>query len=300
MNSVRSVRSRIHELIDEAWAQATDSGALPVVEAEARPDFEIERPTNPDHGDLAANLAMKLARPMRRSPLQIAEVLAEAMRKAASSEALSEVTVAPPGFLNMRLSATWLEGVLDEAQAAGDAFGRVVQDTPRHYNVEFVSANPTGPLHIGHGRQAALGDAISALLEWTGWKVHREFYYNDAGAQIERLAQSVRARYLEYFGHESKIPEGGYQGDYVRRIAEELAAQVGDGLVEDTSEEALSRIREFAVRDLRAVQDRDLFGVGPGTGAVLRFPGNLFGTSPCTSHLAQRLLGNLPGIVRRA
>ena len=212
-----SVRSRIRALIDEAWAHAADSGALPPVETEQRPDIEIERPSNPDHGDLAANLAMRLARPMRRSPLQIAETLAEALRAVPGGEALSEVSVAPPGFLNMRLSAAWLEGVLDEARAAGDDFGRVDQAQPLHFNVEFVSANPTGPLHVGNARGAFVGDLLCRILEGGGHQVTREYYFNDSGAQIRNLGASVIARKLD-----QELPEDGYHGAYVVDLAADL------------------------------------------------------------------------------
>ena len=219
--AVRSVRSRIRDLIDEAWAHATESGALPAVDAEARPDIEVERPANPDHGDLAANLAMRLARPMRRSPLQIAEALAEALRTVPSGQALSEITVAPPGFLNMRLSPGWLESVLDEARAAGDDFGRVDQERPRHFNVEFVSANPTGPLHVGNARGAFVGDLLCRVLEGAGHQVSREYYFNDAGAQIRNLGTSVIARKLG-----EDIPEDGYHGGYVDDLAAVLPDDV--------------------------------------------------------------------------
>lgn len=223
MSPVRSIRARVHDLIEDAWTEATRSGALPALEAGDRPEFEIERPGNPDHGDLAANLAMKLARPMRRSPLQIAEALAEAMRTDPSARVLSEVTVAPPGFLNMRLSAAWLEGLLDEARAAGDDFGRVAQDAPRHFNVEFVSANPTGPLHVGNARGAFVGDLLCRVLEGAGHRVTREYYFNDAGLQIRNLGVSVTARKLD-----ETIPEDGYHGDYVEDLANELPDDVWD------------------------------------------------------------------------
>ncbi len=221
MSAVRSVRSRVHDLIEEAWVQATESGALPPVPSDVRPDFEIERPANPDHGDLAANLAMKLARPLRRSPLQIAEALADAMRTVPSAAALSEVVVAPPGFLNMRLSAGWLEGILDEARAAGDDFGRVAQAAPRHFNVEFVSANPTGPLHVGNARGAFVGDLLCRVLEGAGHSVTREYYFNDAGLQIRNLGVSVTARKLD-----QPIPEDGYHGAYIDDLAAELPDDV--------------------------------------------------------------------------
>jgi arginyl-tRNA synthetase len=219
-HTVLSVRSRVRTLVAEAWAHATESGALPPVEADQGPDIEIERPANPDHGDLAANLAMRLARPMRRSPLQIAEALAEALM-ALPDGVLTDVQVAKPGFLNMRLSDAWLETVLDEARAAGDAFGRVVPEQPLHLNVEFVSANPTGPLHVGNARGAFVGDLLTRVLEGGGHTVTREYYFNDSGAQIQNLGASVVARRL---GEE--VPEDGYRGDYVVDLARELPDDV--------------------------------------------------------------------------
>ena len=218
---VRSIRTRIKGLIDGAWDAATESGALPRVEPSLRPTIEVERPANPDHGDLATNLAMKLARPLRRSPLQIAEVLGANLREGPAGEALVEVTVAPPGFINLRLSAAWLEGVLDEARAAGDEFGRVEPERARHYNVEFVSANPTGPLHVGNARGAFVGDLLCRVLEGGGHQVTREYYFNDAGAQIRNLGSSVVARRLG-----QSVPEDGYHGAYVDELAAELPDDV--------------------------------------------------------------------------
>ncbi len=219
--TVLSVRTRIRSLMAEALAQATESGVLPTIDAELRPEIEIERPSDPDHGDLAANLAMRLARPMRRSPLQIAEVLAESLRAVAAGSALTEVHVAPPGFINMRLSDAWLEGVLDEAREAGDAFGRVTQERPLHLNIEFVSANPTGPLHVGNARGAFVGDLLTRVLEGGGHTVTREYYFNDSGTQIRNLGASIVARRL---GEE--VPEDGYRGGYVEDLAGELPADV--------------------------------------------------------------------------
>ena len=240
--AVLSVRARIQGLIAEAWAEATTSGALPPVLAEDRPAIEVERPAKPEHGDLAANLAMKLARPMRRSPMEIAEALAAAVRQVPAGAALSEVMVAAPGFLNMRLSTTWLEGVLDEARAAGDAFGHVTQARPLHFNVEFVSANPTGPLHVGNARGAFVGDLLCRVLEGGGHTVTREYYFNDAGAQIRNLGASVVARKLG-----EDIPEDGYHGQYVDELALELPPEVWaaanepgsdrDGIVADWAQE---------------------------------------------------------------
>jgi arginyl-tRNA synthetase len=167
--------------------------------------------------------------------------------------------VAGAGFINFRLDTGAANRGLADVLCAGDAYGRSNTGQGETFNVEFVSANPTGPLHVGHGRQAALGDAIASLLEWTGWRVTREFYYNDAGSQIRNLARSVAARLRERLGEPLEIPEGGYHGEYIREIAEAYAAAHPD----DPRGEDVERVRVFAVRALRAEQDRDLqaFGV---------------------------------------
>lgn len=212
-----SVRSRVSALVEAAWAHATTSGTLPPLEPGQRPAVEVERPASPDHGDLATNLAMKLARPMRRSPLQIAEALAQAVQAIPAGSALSDVRVAPPGFLNLRLSSAWLEGLLDEARAAGERFGRVQPEQPRHVNVEFVSANPTGPLTVGNARGAFVGDLLCRVLEGGGHRVTREYYFNDSGRQVRILGASVAARRL---GEE--LPEEAYRGSYVEDLAAAL------------------------------------------------------------------------------
>ena len=141
---------------------------------------------------------------------------------------------------------------------ADEDYGRCDESGGESIVVEFVSANPTGPLHLGHGRQGAIGDAIAGLLDWTGWSVSREYYYNDAGAQIDRLAESVWARYQQHFGQDGKIPEGGYQGEYVREIAVGLAEEYGDRFVGKQDKEAMEVMRKTAVHMLREEQDRDL------------------------------------------
>lgn len=224
----------------------------------APPDTEIalERPRDPSHGDLASNVALTLARPLGRPPREIAEELAKRLDRAAAG--VAAVDVAGPGFLNFRLAAEAVADTLAAILAADETFGRSETGGGERVMVEFVSANPTGPLHLGHGRQAALGDAIASLLEWTGWSVHREYYYNDSGLQMERLALSVRARYRQHFGRDEPVPEDGYHGTYVIDIAEALAAEVGERYLDDDSPEALDAIRAFAVEMIRAEQDRDL------------------------------------------
>ena len=210
----------------------------------------VERPRDPSHGDWATNLAMVLAKSLKAKPRDVAERLREAIKT--ESAGVSKIDIAGPGFMNFWLDAGRIASGLADIVRANESYGRSTVGAGRVVNVEFVSANPTGPLHVGHGRQAALGDAISTLLEVTGWSVTREFYYNDAGVQIDNLAASVEARLNELRGKPSAVPEGGYHGDYIRELAERYDVD-GDGL----------SVREFAVRELRKEQDLDLqaFGV---------------------------------------
>ena len=217
----------------------------------------LERPRDPSFGDWATNLAMTLAKPLGKKPRDIAEALIAAMDTATVGVIAAEI--AGPGFLNFRLDPGFQARGLLAILEAPHAFGRLDIGHGERVVVEFVSANPTGPLHVGHGRQAALGDAISTLLEYTGWTVSREFYYNDAGAQIANLAKSTRAQVRALAGEPLDIPEGGYHGDYIREIAERyLADHPGDAAGND-----LAAMQAYAVAALRHEQDLDLqaFGV---------------------------------------
>ncbi len=237
MNSADQIRA---ELVRAARTIGAPDDIEPVV----------ERPRDQSHGDWATNLPMVLARPLKNKPRQVAEMLREAM--SLSGAGVSRIEIAGPGFMNFWLDAGFVAAGLRAIISAGASYGKSEIGRGRPVNVEFVSANPTGPLHVGHGRQAALGDAISTLLEATGWKVTREFYYNDAGGQIDNLAASVEARLRELRGEPAHIPEGGYHGEYIRELAERYAAE-SDGL----------SVGAFAVRELRQEQDLDLqaFGV---------------------------------------
>jgi arginyl-tRNA synthetase len=195
---------------------------------------------------------MTLARTLRRKPQDIAKDLIAGMD--VQSAGVKEANIAGAGFINFRLETGAAAGGLASVIAAGETYGRHDEGKGAEFNVEFVSANPTGPLHVGHGRQAALGDAIASLLEWTGWKVIREFYYNDGGVQIQNLALSVRARLIERQSGSLEIPEGGYHGEYIREIAAAYAAAHPD----DPTGEQLEQVRAFAVKALREEQDRDL------------------------------------------
>jgi arginyl-tRNA synthetase len=216
----------------------------------------ITRPADPSFGDWSTNLAMTLARPLKKKPADIAALLRDRMKLADAG--VEGIDIAGPGFMNFRLDPKLIAESVRDVIDANEDFGKSNIGNGQPVNVEFVSANPTGPLHVGHGRQAALGDAISTLLDWTGWKVSREFYYNDAGVQIENLAASVQARIGAIDGGDAVIPEGGYHGEYIREIAERFSESRKDGSASDANS-----VREFAVAALRNEQDLDLqaFGV---------------------------------------
>jgi len=225
--------------------------------APADVDPIIERPRDPSFGDWATNLAMVLAKSLGQKPRDLAAAIIERVDFARAG--ISSADLAGPGFINFRVAANVFAEGLRALIAAGDQYGHSNAGRSCPVNVEFVSANPTGPLHVGHGRQAALGDTISALLGVTGWRVTREFYYNDAGAQIINLALSVQARVRQLGGQEIEFPETGYHGEYIR----DLAQRYIDEHSSDANADALDAVRQFAVRELRKEQDRDLqaFGV---------------------------------------
>ncbi|HEU5304329.1 MAG TPA: arginine--tRNA ligase [Gemmatimonadales bacterium] len=219
-------------------------------------DFVLERPRDAGHGDLATNLALVLARRERGNPRKTAERVLQELHLPAGL--VSRTEIAGPGFINFWLAEDQLAIVLRRILAEGPAYGRSTFGGGARVNVEFVSANPTGPLHVGHGRQATLGDALASLLEWTGHSVTREFYYNDAGAQIANLALSVQARVREAAGEPPDIPEGGYYGEYIRDIASTYVLEHPD----DRRAERLDEVRRVAVRELRKEQDLDLRALG--------------------------------------
>jgi len=268
---------RALEPIGAALADAAARLGAPVVAS----DVELERPRDPAHGDVATNLALVLAKTLKAKPRAVAERLVAALELPPGL--VRKIDIAGPGFINFFLAEAELAGVLETVLAAGERYGRSDAGLGKPVNVEFVSANPTGPLHVGHGRQAALGDAIASLLDWTGWRVTREFYYNDGGAQIIQLARSVQARIGELHGRPAAVPEGGYHGEYIRDIAERyLAAHPTDPEGAD-----LDQVRRFAVQELRKEQDADLQALG------VRFDVYFLESSLYTTSKVERTMGRL-------
>ncbi len=242
------IRTQVRNAVERAWRQAIESGELPAVE-DGLPVVEIERPARPDHGDFAASLAMKLARPYRRAPLDIARILAAAIAAdiadAAVESPIASVEVAPPGFLNLRLTDRALEGALGAILADPAGWGQVPVVRPRTVDVEFVSANPTGPLTIGNARGAFIGDLLSRVLEAGGQRVTREYYFNDSGAQVANLGASIVA-----VRRGEPIPDDGYHGSYVDELARDVPPDVwadalapGGNLTEVVGHWAALRVR---------------------------------------------------------
>ena len=220
----------------------------------------LERPKSAEHGDFSSNLAMQLAKPLRQNPRAIAEALIAALPK---SEYIAKVEIAGAGFINFFLNAASQQTIIGEILNAGDAFGRNTSGNKVKVQVEFVSANPTGPLHVGHGRGAAVGDCLARLLDANGWDVTREFYYNDAGAQIENLVVSVQARCNGLATDDASFPENGYRGDYIMDIANAFLAKqtvIADDMIVTASGDVndVESVRAFAVAYLRHEQDLDL------------------------------------------
>ncbi len=240
------IKSHLTDLLTRALAKVAPQqpGSL----------ISLERPKQAQHGDFSCPAAMQLSRALKRNPREVAQELVAALP---ASDWLERAEIAGPGFINLRVRPAAKQHIVNTIFSERDRYGRSTRAQARQVMVEFVSANPTGPLHVGHGRQAALGDAIAALLESQGWRVTREFYYNDAGAQIRNLGLSVQARIRERLGVSAEFPADGYHGDYVREIADHYLA------TGKTHGEDLEAITRFAVVELRREQDLDLqaFGV---------------------------------------
>ena len=237
------IRDQIERVVSAALHEAQASGALPPAHWEG--SGSVERPQKAEHGDFASSLPLRLARQMRMSPMAIAERIAE---QAPAQEPVSRVWTAPPGFVNFELDRGWLASQVDAIREAGAAFGDIEAGDGVRAQVEFVSVNPTGPVHAGHARGAVVGSALANILEAAGFEVQREYYVNDAGSQMEAFNVSLLARYLQLFGVDAEIPEDGYQGGYMGDLAEEIRQDVGDEFVSMAAESAAARIGEIGLR----------------------------------------------------
>jgi len=219
-----TLKAQLIKLINQALTDLISQGSLPEIEL---PEIQIERTKDKSHGDFACNVAMMLARTAKMNPRQIATFIVDAV---ADADFISKVDIAGPGFINFTLSSDSAQQIVKDVLAKADDFGRSQVGAGKRVQVEFVSANPTGPLHVGHGRGAAYGSVVSSLLMAVGFDVHREYYVNDAGRQMDILATSVWLRYLAACGETFAFPSNGYKGDYVFDIAASLKEQVGDDL----------------------------------------------------------------------
>ncbi len=233
------IRHEIEKLITEAIRAAQEAGEIPAAGA---PDPLLERPQRPEHGDYASSLPLRLAR----------------TAGIPSGGAVESVDTAPPGFINIRLSAEWLASQVDEIVRLGEAFGDVPLGEGKRLQVEFVSANPVGPIHVGNGRGLALGDTLARVLEAAGFEIQREYLVNDAGTQTETFAATLYARYQQIFGREADVPEGGYPGEYMIDIAQQLKEERGDSLLRPPGEPYPPELHDLGVAKMVEGIKRDL------------------------------------------
>ena len=253
MNIFAEIRQSVVETLDAMVAD----GELP--DGLSWGAVTVEPPRDPAHGDLATNAAMVLAKPAKRAPRDIAELLATRLK---SDTRIAVAEVAGPGFLNLRLHPDVWHDVVAEAIDAGKSFGHSGMGAGVKVNVEYVSANPTGPLHVGHTRGAVFGDALASLLDFAGYDVTREYYINDGGAQVDVLARSVYLRYLEAHGQEVAFEDGTYPGDYLITVGEALKDEVGGEYLGKNEEVWLAPIREFATEAMMDLIREDLAAIG--------------------------------------
>lgn len=250
MNVLRQVEDRISSALEALKAE----GVLPSDLAPV--PFVVEPTRDPSHGELACNVAMVLAKPARMKPRDIADKI---KAKLAGKDGIASMDVAGPGFLNMTLEPALWQGVVRQILTEGEAYGRAAPASKERINVEYVSANPTGPMHVGHCRGAVFGDALANLLSFAGYDVTREYYINDAGAQVDVLARSAYLRYREALGENiGEIPEGLYPGDYLKPVGAQLAREYGNALVGKPEPEWLPAVRAAAMDAMLAMIKDDL------------------------------------------
>ncbi len=253
----RLVRDEVRDALAQALTTAQERGALPRLPGT---EIAVERPQKPEHGDYASSVALRLAGTVKRKPLEVARAIAEAVEPGPLIEA---VEVAPPGFINIRLAQRWKLEQIETVLAAGGGWGTLDLGGGRRLQVEFVSANPTGPLQVGNGRGAVLGDVLASALSAAGYEVEREYYVNDAGTQIRIFAQTLYARYQQALGREAALPAEGYQGQYMVEVAARIAEEAGERYLRPPGEEPPPELGqrglELMLKQIR--EDLGLLGV---------------------------------------
>ncbi len=254
---MEDLQSNIKSSIINALNRAKDKGVL---HFEAIPEFVLEVPRDKSHGDFATNIAMQLAKHARKAPRAIAQDILDHMDTQGTY--IKEMEIAGPGFINFKLDTSWLYQVLRDIQTKGDAYGRINRGKGKRVNVEFVSANPTGPMHMGNARGGALGDSLAAVLSAAGYEVSREFYINDAGNQIERFGESLEARYLQLLGQDAQVPEGGYQGEDITQHMREFIELHGDRYLDVDPETRREVFIQYALKKNVEQLRRDLEDYG--------------------------------------
>ena len=244
-NPIAETKQSVAQLLDAALERAVEAGALPA--SNELPDFVVEIPADTSHGDFASNIAMACARPFKSAPRKIAEAICQHLDLSGSP--FDRTEIAGPGCINFFLKDAWFADVVAAVLREGDSFGRTGFGRGEKVQVEFVSANPTGPMHMGNARGGALGDCLAAALDWAGYDVTREFYVNDAGNQIEKFGLSLEARYLQLYRGEEAVPfpEDGYHGDDIRERAKEFADQNGDKYLDAPAEERRRALVDYAL-----------------------------------------------------
>ncbi|MBM7066984.1 arginine--tRNA ligase [Actibacterium sp. 188UL27-1] len=247
----------IHALVLQTLHRLQSDGVLP--DGLDLRNVSVEPPRDAAHGDMATNAAMVLAKPAKMKPRDIADILAAGLR---DDPRIETADIAGPGFLNLRLSDTVWADIVRAALTAPDTFGRSQMGQGKRVNVEYVSANPTGPLHVGHTRGAVFGDALASLLAYVGHEVTREYYINDGGAQVDVLARSVYLRYLEAHGRDVEFPDGTYPGDYLVAVGQALKDKVDDQFLDKGEQFWLTEIREFATEAMLDLIRADLAALG--------------------------------------
>ncbi len=246
------LKQKIAELISKAITQAQKKGALPAFDI---PEIVIEHPQNPDHGDYSSSICLKLTKAAKMKPLDIAKNIANLI---IPSPEIEKVTVAPPGFINFTLKNEWLTGQVEDVLKSGSAYGNINVGNGKRIQIEFVSVNPTGPLHVGHGRGAVLGSTLCNAMTAAGFDVTKEYYFNDSGSQMDSFRQSLWVRYQQALGKDAAMPEAGYMGQYMVDLAKEIVGEAGDRYLKMPEAEGIDKLGEIGLAKILAGTREDL------------------------------------------